>query len=166
MASSISLSKTKTFVFKKETWETIEIQTNEGPAKAVKGIPGTWTLPPEGTSSAILALLCCPNCGSNLLLHSSIHQIDSLGKMDHELRCNHCSLICITYLDEWNKKPLYACAIEVDGVPQIHYVHATSIEEARIHLGPIRHKRSYRIVGIARAIGFIAEDNHGERLRA
>jgi hypothetical protein len=69
-------------------------------------------------------------------------------------------------LDKWNDKDLYACAIEVDGQPQIHYMHAQNQAEARLHLGPVAHKKSFRIVALGRAIGFVANDDHAEDLSA
>lgn len=163
MTNSIRVSSEKNehFVFRKETWE-VE-QSEMGPA--VRGIPGTWTRPPDGSPMWCIAIVCCPNCGTNMLLQKDIHIVGKLGRLDREIRCNGCSFTRACFLDEWHKK-IYACCIEVDGEAQIHYMHANTVHEARIELGAIRYKQSYTIVGIAPAIGFIVEDNHGERLKA
>jgi hypothetical protein len=157
----VSSARDEHFVFRKAVWETEDSEQG----LTVRGIPGTWCKSPQGSPSWCIGLLCCPNCGTNALLHESIHVVGKLGRLDREISCRGCSFARTCFLDEWHK-PLYACCIEVDGEAQIHYMHANNVAEARIELGAIRYKKSYLIVGIARAIGFIATDNHGELLRA
>jgi hypothetical protein len=155
------------FIFKKADWEFMD--TPEG--RAVKGLPGTWMPTFEGAPDWLLGIISCPNCGANLLLHDRIHTVDRLGRIRGadgrgDLECNSCSFCRPCYLDEWNNKPLYSCAIEVDGEPQIHYMHASNQAEARLHLGPIAHKKSFKIVAIGRAIAVIARDDHGDNISA
>jgi len=161
--STVTASHVEPFVFKKLDWE--YSKTADG-SPTVKGFAGTWTTPYEGAPPWLLAMVSCPACGMNFLLHNRIHSIDRLGKISPDLRCTKCSFIRPCYLDKWNSQPLYACAIEVDGEPQIHYMHASNQAEARLHLGPVIHKKSFRIVALGRAIAFVANDDHGERLSA
>jgi hypothetical protein len=162
LPSSVSIT-VNDFVYRKLTWEFSQTESGE---RTVKGIPGSWTPAYEGAPSWLLGILCCPNCGTNLILHSQIHSIDRLGLIHPDIRCNSCSFVAHGYLDKFRDKPLYACAIEVDGKPEIHYMHAQTQQEARIHLGPIKHKQAYRIVAIGPAIGHHVEDEHGEVLKA
>jgi hypothetical protein len=159
---SVIASPDKTFVFKKAEWEYTE--TEQG--TAVKGIPGTWTPPYSEAPNWLLGIISCPSCGTNLLLDNKIHNVDRLGKIHPTIQCNSCSFTRVCFLDEWNKKPLYACAIEIDGEPQIHYMHAATQVAARAELGQVAYKKSFRIVALGRAVGFIASDSHGEKLTA
>ena len=161
--STVRSTHVEAFVFKKSEWE--YSQDADG-HRTVKGYAGTWTTPYDGAPPWLLALISCPSCGANLLLHDRIHQIDRLGKIHPDILCNKCSFTRACYLDKWNDKDLYACAIEVDGRPEIHYMHASNQAEARLHMGPIAHKKSFRIVALGRAIGFVANDDHGEDLSA
>jgi hypothetical protein len=105
-------------------------------------------------------------------LHKQVHAIDRLGRVtvngDGDFQCPYskhgqrCGFHRKIYLDEWGNKPLYACAVERDGKPEIHYMHASTQAEARVHLGP----GHYTIVAIGRAIGFFVHDKHGEDLSA
>jgi hypothetical protein len=160
--ASVVASPVESYVFRKSVWEYVD--TPEG--RTVKGFAGTWTPPYEGSPPWLLALISCPACGTNLLLHNRVVSIDRLGKIHPDIRCNKCTFTRTCYLDKWNDKDLYACAIEVDGQPQIHYMHAQNQAEARLHLGPVAHKKSFRIVALGRAIGFVANDDHAEDLSA
>jgi hypothetical protein len=147
------------FIFRKAEWDV----QGEGRDAAIKGIPSTWTTI-KGLPSHILALVCCPNCGKSSILHQRIHHINHLGKVDPSFMCKYypCQFHRDIYLDEWNKKPLYACAVMRDGKPEMHYMHATTQQEARIQLGA----GNYYIVAIGRAVGFFVHDNHGDKLSA
>lgn len=150
--------QTRDFVFRKVAWEYVE--TQDGPT--IRGQLGTWTVPWKDAPKGVLGIVCCPNCGSNSILHGRIHNVTYLGRIQPDFLCTKCPFEAVAYLDRWANKPLYACAIEVDGTPEIHYMHANTVEEARIHLGPIRHKKTYRIVAIGPAIGVHVEDEHGD----
>jgi hypothetical protein len=157
MSSQVTI-ESRNFIFEKSEWE--YLKSKDG--VTVKGRPGTWALPWDNAPPGVIGIVCCPNCGSNSVLHARIHHITYLGKIQPDFRCTGCPFEAITYLDKWGNKPLYACAIEVDGKPEIHFMHASTQAEARIHLGPVQHKRDYRIVAIGRAIGHHIEDEHGE----
>ena len=153
----------ESFVFKKVTW-----QYKEAPqGKTVQGIPGTWTEAYEDAPDWLLAMISCPACGTNLLLHSRVHEINRLGRIFPDTECSGCSFHRTCYLDRWNNKPLYAAAIEVDGVPEVQYMHAATSVEAMLHLGPMtRDGKKIRVVAVGPAIGHFVHDNHGEELNA
>lgn len=153
------------FVFRKADWSYI----GDEEKKTVRGVPGTWDVGPVSSPTWLLAMVCCPACGTISLLHNRVHQASPLGLITPDLRCSfkknggqQCGFLRKAYLDEWNKKPLYACAVERNGKPEIHYMHAKNQAEARIHLGP----GAYKIVAIGRAIGFFVHDSHGDSLSA
>jgi hypothetical protein len=155
-------------IFKKADW-TFRYKAN-GTVDPI-GIPNTWCEPTEHLKQAqIMALFCCPNCKRISAIVQWLHEVNRFGKVSPSLQCmnpKRCSFHRNAYLDMWNNKPLYACAVERvlrDGTlkAEIHHMHANNVTEARIHLGP----GNYHIVGIARAIGFFVEDKHGEKLSA
>jgi len=72
-------------------------------------------------------------------------------------------------------KPLHAVAIERITVksgkvvvnPEIEYLHATDVNEARIlYTAGNPDRKKTRIVGIARVIGYHAEDDNGDVVSA
>jgi hypothetical protein len=118
-------------------------------------------------SCKVLAIYACPQCRVPGLLVEHVHVISSIGQVKPDLKCPYCTFHRAIYLDEWNKKPLYACAIErwVSGKykPEVHYMHASTPQEAQYHLGDGK----YRIVAIGLAIGFFQEtDKEDSRLVA
>lgn len=165
VVSTTSLS-IRPFVFRKADWS--YVKNGEGRPGIESAIPGTWDTGPIHSPSWLLAIVCCPACRGLSMLRKEIHAIDSLGKISPDLYCPYnkngqrCGFHRKAYLDEWNKKTLYACAVERNGKPEIHYMHAKDQKEARIHLGP----GNYHIVAIGRAIGFFVHDAHGEDLSA
>lgn len=151
------------FIFaKSDEWENTE--------NAIKAIPGTWRPRYPELPSYVMALVCCP-FGHIAILHSSVSKVDYLGKVTPSYQCRikdgTCSFHRNAYLDRWNKKPLYACAIERreknSGVfkPEVIYTHASNQAEARIQLGP---GDDYRIVAIGPAIGYFVKDKLGNLL--
>jgi hypothetical protein len=136
-------------------------------------VPASWVKPPTGLTvkvmgetCKVLALYCCPHCKTVGLLTERVHVISNVGKVEPDLRCNTCHLHRPIFLDKWNVKPLYACAVErLDRghvKREIHYMHATNAVEARFHLG----QGNYKIVAIGPAVGYLAKDEHGEVLAA
>jgi len=147
------------FVFPKKEWEMLE------DGNQVKAIPGSWTPKHKRHPSLWLALVSCPNCKNISILHKSIHAIDHLGKLTPSYACKYpgCTFHRGVYLDEWNKKPLYACAVIENNKIKHYYTHATSQGEARVQLGIGNYTE---IVAIGRAIGFFVEDKQGLILSA
>jgi hypothetical protein len=146
------------FVFPKSNdWEWTE--------NSISGVPGTWHERIEGMPKWTLALICCPNNHVSIL-GSQVSKVSSIGKVYPSYQCRPptghgtCSFHRNAYLDRWNKKPLYACAIERDGKPEMIYTHASTQAEARIQLGP----GNYRIVAIGPAIGYFVADKKGDVL--
>lgn len=133
--------------------------------------PGTWIKAESWMDKRIIAVFSCPNCHEIRFLATGIHTIDHLGKVSPDVQCKaklpsnaECSFHRRVYLDRWNKKPLYAVALENwDGkkwTPEIRYTHADSEAEARFMMG----QGAFRIVGAAPAIGFFVEDKVGDKL--
>jgi hypothetical protein len=153
------------YVFRREEWDTIENDTGQ----AVKGIPGTW-FRPNGLGATkrvpawMIGMACCPNCKQVSIISRNIHKIGDTGRLFPSFICKYqgCSFHRDAYLDMWNAKPLYACAVMRDGNPEMHYMHADNPRAARIQLGP----GNYHVVAVGRAIGMFAEDKHGEKLSA
>jgi hypothetical protein len=138
------------YVFPRETWKFFTDGRNTGIDKDTAK-PGTWCLPCEGVSKSTLGFFRCPNCKEISVLDNRVHRIDQFGKVTQSLQCKYkgCSFHRKCYLDKWNDKPLYACAVVRNGVNEIHYMHARNQAEARLHLGA----GDYKIVGIGLAIG-------------
>jgi hypothetical protein len=152
------------FVFAKAEWHFVEDRENVQNLQ-VSGIPGTWSAAPtfiKETYDYIVCFVCCPNCHGVSILHRHVHRVDRLGKMWPDFQCMYtrCEFHRLSYLDEWAKKPLYAMSIVRNGRHEILYTHATTQAEARYHLG----SGDIEIIAIGRAIGFFAEDDHGEKL--
>lgn len=162
ITSSASLV-VRPFVFRKADWIYYGDESNR---QTVRGTPGTWDTGPIHKPDWLLGIVCCPACSGLSMIHRKVHTIDELGHITPDLRCPYnkngqrCGFHRKVYLDEWNKKALYACAVERNGKPEIHYMHADNQREARLHLGP----GNYQIVAIGRAIGFFVHDSHGEDL--
>lgn len=138
----------------------------------ILGVPGTWYHYSEKVKGRklVLTLVCCPKCKQPSLLHDRVTHIDKLGKLSPDFACPTQSPPCgfrrKAYLDKWNRKPLYACALMKDGITaQVLYCHASTQAEARRELG-MGIGPNDTIVGIAPAIGMFATDSHGEKLVA
>jgi hypothetical protein len=157
------------FFFEAAVWERKQLDGQI----AYGAIPGTWFRPQDTVilATGILALVACPNCKGVSGLSRKIHRINSFGKLMPNFICPHsinkirCSFNRDCYLDRWNKKPLYAIALEYPTIsggwrPVIEYCHATNEAEVRKHLGP----GSYRIVAIGPVIGYNVEDKEGKKL--
>ena len=148
-------------VLPKSTWEfsTPEEGSIHAP-DLISYVPGTWIERLSWMNPRLLAAFCCPNCRGIRYLVKGIHTIDHLGLVKPDISCKNgpCTFHRKVYLDRWNKKPLYASAIEriVNGkiVPEIHHTHATTPQEAAFHLG----QGNYKIVAIGPAIGFKVAD--------
>lgn len=128
-------------------------------------VPATWDECPE--VDRVLALVGCPKCGKANGLVESVHSVTSTGEVQPRFQCAECDFARGIYLDRWNKrKPLYAIAIERRAgnriVAEMHYAHASNEREARFHLGP----GNYRVVAVAPAVGYHAEDDNGEAASA
>jgi hypothetical protein len=138
------------FVFRREDW-TFTTDGHQTGINKDTAPPGTWCLPCEGCEKTVLGFFRCPNCKEISVLDSRVHKVDNLGKVSPSLQCKYsgCSFHRKCYLDKWNNKPLYACAVVRNGRNEIHYMHARTAAEARIHLGA----GDYKIVGIGLAIG-------------
>lgn len=154
------------FIFKEETWERKEIAGQI----AFNGPPGSWYLPPIDIlkSLRIHALVRCPACLGISALHKRVTQINRVGKLSPDFVCTHtvrgirCTFQRVAYLDNWNKKPLYAAALEHPTVAggwrtEIVYCHASTVEEARKYVSP----PGSRVVSVGRAIGFFQDDQTG-----
>ena len=137
-----------------------------------RGVPGTWhdVRKVAGCPKGLVALVCCPTCGEMFALSDRVHEIDEKGHVKHSVPCTRgtCSFRASLILEKWNKKPLYAVAIERwNGrawIAEMHHTHANSDTEARAqcsHLGG-----RYRIVSAAPVVGWFVEDAHGEKLSA
>ncbi len=162
-----------TFVFAREEWKFVEMAQDDGPSRlafAEPPRPGTWTPPCEGLPANVLALVCCPKCKSpKIVILQGTHHVDEMGRLSPDFRHHGCDFARKAYLDRWNKKPLYAIAVErkvydrvakaFNIVKEIHYCHASNAGEARFHLGP----GNYRVVAVGPAVGALAVDEHGER---
>lgn len=147
------------FIFKREEWETEGVWPNV----AIKGIPGTWCQRNRQWPKFLLAIVCCPACCRNIIVHGEVSTIDILGKVSPSFQHAGCSFHRNIFLDKWNDKPLYACAIyRENGKTEIIYTHAQDAREARMHLGP----GNYQITAIGPAIGFFVQDKHGDKLSA
>lgn len=161
--SHVSFTEVESYVFKKGIWEYRQAELG----RTVQGIPGTWTPKYDGAPDWLLAMISCPACGTNLLLHHRIHEINRLGRIFPDTECSGCSFHRTCYLDQWGDKTLYAAAITVDGIPEIQYMHANSVPEARLHLGPLtREGKKIHVVAVGPAIGHFVHDEHGEQLSA
>jgi len=149
----------------------------------ITSAPGTWCKPPEGAPKDFLALVCCPKCKGVCVISSRVHTVSFEGRVRvtgadlgrGTFICKYraypkdrpCDLNRDLYLDKYSIKPLYAVAIErilPNGRvnPEIWYCHATTEVEARQHIGA----GHYRVVAVGPAIGYLADDRHGDRLSA
>lgn len=139
-------------------------------------VPGTWVPREPWMHSKILAAFGCPNCKEVRLLAHGIHTIDTIGLVQPDLQCKgqdgRCSYHRKTYLDRWNRKPLYAAAVECwddtrkKWEAEMVYTHAANSDEARFMLGPMVNGKSYRIVGVGLAIGFFVDGKDDRHLSA
>jgi hypothetical protein len=138
--------------------------SNEDGRLGVQFVPMTWTTPPDGMPASMLALVCCPNCRGVMALARGVHAVDPVtGRVRPDLIHKKCGFHRRVHLDRWNRKPLYACAIERRGRdgryhPEVTYCSADTQDEARFHLG----LGDYRIVAVGRAIGFFASKDGRE----
>jgi hypothetical protein len=131
-------------------------------------VPGTWIKAEPWMNKRILAAFSCPNCQVISSLIDGIHKIDHVGKVQPDVQCKagNCTFHRRMYLDRWNKKPLYAVALEnwnhrlQKWTPEIRYTHADSEAEARFMIG----QGPFRIVGAAPAIGYFVDDKMGDKL--
>jgi hypothetical protein len=129
-------------------------------------VPGTWIKPESWMDRRIVAAFSCPNCKEIRFLMKGIHDVDHMGKVSPTVQCKagNCTFHRRVYLDRWNKKPLYAVAIEnwngKSWTPEIRYTHADTEAEARFMMGD----GPFRIVAAAPAIGFFVEDKVGDKL--
>lgn len=134
--------------------------------KAYQGVRGTWfdlrTVPvkPKG----FLTLLCCPECGTIFSLKSKVHTIDDKGAVKERIACTKttCDFASFVVLEKWNKKPIYAVAIERmnpagEWLPEMHHTHAMNEHEAKKQCAGLG--GTYRIIGAAPAIGFFEKGN-------
>ena len=155
-------------ILRKSDWKWEPVEGTTVP-KLIESVPATWCLRPDGMSKVILAIFSCPNCHGVRALIDGIHTINPFGLVQPDLDCGgdttrHCSYHRKTYLDRWNRKPLYACALETwdrghqRWTPEMVYTHATTQEEATRQLGPTTSGKLYRIVAIAPALGFFVTD--------
>jgi hypothetical protein len=158
------------FVFQKGQWDFRQVQGQWG---VIHQVPGTWNDAHASMKQiGIFALFCCPNCKQVSALADYVHKVNHIGKISPSLICKYkgCSFHRNCYLDMWNQKPLYACAIEYydhEGKfkTEMRYTHASTTEEARLQLGNVGYKR-YNIVAIGRAIAMFVEDKKGLVLSA
>lgn len=154
------------FVFKEETWERQDI----GGQIAFNGPSGSWFLPAPEVLKAlrIHALVRCPTCLGISALHKRVTKVSRVGKLMPDFVCTHtphgirCTFQRVCYLDNWNKKPLYAAALEHPTISggwrtEIVYCHAVTVEEVRRHVAP----PGSRVVSVGRAIGFFQDDQTG-----
>jgi hypothetical protein len=152
-------------VLPKGEWEFVKDENQLHP-QLNSFVPGTWIKPESWMNKRILAAFSCPNCHAIRFLVDGIHKIDHVGKVQPDVQCKagKCSFHRRMYLDRWNKKPLYAVALEnwngSKWTPEIRYTHADTEAEARFMMG----QGPFRIVGAAPAIGFFVEDKVGDKL--
>jgi len=157
------------FFFEAAVWERKHLDGQI----AYGAIPGTWFRPQDTVilATGILALISCPNCKGVSGLNRKIHKVDRFGKLEPNFICPfsinkiRCSFNRNAFLDRWNKKPLYAIALEYPTLSggwraQIEYCHAVNEAEVKKHLGP----GSYRIVAIGPVVGYHVEDKEGKVL--
>ncbi len=138
----------------------------------------------------IVPMIACPSCNKLLMLSHSIaaakvlramtgmpvpvaHQIDSLGKVSPDIRCNHpgCGFHRKVYLDRWQKtKPLFAIAyVNLErgehGKIEIAYSHSIDAREAVFHLGTGKHIRVIKTAdgrpAAGPAVGFFVDEKTG-----
>jgi hypothetical protein len=164
-------------VLPKGEWEFDYPVNNGGKAPVYKTelvsfVPGTWIKAELWMNKRILAAFSCPNCKAIRFLVDGIHTIDHMGRVKPDVQCKarstiagvECSFHRRVFLDRWNKKPLYAVAIENwNGkvwTPEIRYTHADNEAEARFMMG----QGPFRIVSAGPAIGFFVEDKVGDKL--
>lgn len=161
--------KTQVVMFPCEPWQW---KPNEG---SIQPIKGTWTLAPleVRVKQNILALVSCPNCGLATLLTEELVTLNPLthnGEMPL-LRCAGCPFACQPVFLEWDKRKLFCAAYEkiIEGKIKAfkEYMHAEDVNEARKnflagHCNDIIPVSN--IVGIARVIGYIVQDDKGEKL--
>jgi hypothetical protein len=165
-----SLDPSAVVLPKSEDWLFVETEgePSGAPKKLVDYIPGTWCERQDWMNPEILAIFACPACHETRLLTRAVHTISPIGLVQPDIQCKGnrgtCSYHRKTYLDRWNRKPLYAAAVEVwdprkrTWSPEMVYTHATNQEEATRQLGQTIDGKSYRIVGVAPAIGFFVAD--------
>lgn len=149
--------KDKTIVLPKKDWD---FKLHNGQIEQVKPIPESWfDVRPHYISNngvpQILALVCCPKCKDVNAIASHITKIDVLGKLSPMFRCGFktCRFTSTIYLDRYNDKTLYALALENGKRIELHYTHASSIEEA----SKVVDIRKWRVIGIGPAIGYHVE---------
>ena len=179
----------RSVTFASATWDAQDVV---GGKLALKGVRGTWQdvrplreedgkAPAElaraeiakAVPTAYRALLCCPSCGTISALVKNVHTFSNRGVVSPTFECSSkvCAFKANVTLEGWNKKPLYAVAIEVtlpNGAiaPEIHYTHADTDAEARQQCGSAFPAGSMRIVGCGPAIGFFVNDSKGDALSA
>ena len=128
---------------------------------AYQGVRGTWfdlrtvKVKPKG----FLTLLCCPECATIFALKNKVHTIDDAGNVKERIACTKgtCDFRSFVSLSKWNKKPIYAVAIERmnaagEWVPEMHHTHALNEYEAKKQCAGLG--GTYRIIGAAPAIGW------------
>jgi hypothetical protein len=158
-------------VLPKGEWQFVKVDNQPYP-QLHEFIPGTWIKPESWMNKKILAAFSCPNCKEIRFLIEGIHTIDHMGRVKPDVQCKaraslsniECSFHRRVYLDKWNKKTLYAVAIEnwtgFKWTPEIRYTHADSEAEARFMMG----EGQFRIVACGPAVGFFVEDKVGDKL--
>jgi hypothetical protein len=157
-------------VLPKGDWEFV-LPDNGIVKKLVSFVPGTWFPREDWMDPRLLVTFSCPNCHAIRMLMKGVHDIDHMGRVKPDIQCKagNCTFHRRVYLDRWNKKPLYAVALEIwdqrkkSWKPEIRYTHAENEAEARFMMGdPIT--QGFRIVSAGPAIGFFVEDKVGNRL--
>ena len=151
------------FFDKSEDWKFVEVDGEQN-RKLVSFVPGTWIEVQSWMNPNILAVFSCPACKGIRFLVKGVHTIEHDGRVKPDIQCkaNGCQFHRRVYLNRWNKKPVYACALErwnprtQKWSPEVHYVSATSQQEAREQLGNTL--IGAREVSIGPAIGFFVKD--------
>lgn len=138
-------------------------------------VKGSWYAhmhKPRIGASVVVPILSCPACAGLLFLSHRpetarvlggwmgrvvpvAHSISLVGKVSPDLKCSQprCGFHRTVYLDKWDRlRPLYCTAYTEGSNPEIQfaYSHATSMKEARFHLGAGR----FNVISVGRAIGF------------
>jgi hypothetical protein len=135
-------------------------------------------------SSVVLPIVCCPRCKKMFfLIHTQdasqaftrmtgapvpvTHRISPIGEVkvlngkdrSGDVVCPHpgCGLHRHVYLDQWDKlRPLYVAAYTEGSSVEVKfaYSHATSMAEARYHLGAGK----FNVISVGRAVGFLFDE--------
>jgi hypothetical protein len=143
-------------------------------------VPGTWWVDPGGADEWVLAYVVCPACSRVGCLSRADHKVarrGTPGLVEGGYACPHrpCAWRAELVLDGWHGdgQHLYAHALmRYDEcvsawVPGgFAYNHATSPEHALAKYRKAGIPPTVRVISTALAVGFHAEDEHGEVLRA